>query len=118
MAFGLFWAFTFVSFARPEDIFPVIGNLHLTLLFGIAAALFYVRDLARGTVSFRWSAELILVLALTAWFLIGLPFGYYRHGSIDLLDGCVVSNASFLSSDDPNSDEYLPSVEDNLGRAD
>lgn len=85
LTFGLFWAFTFVSFARPEDVFPVIGNLHLTMLFGIAAAFFYVRDLARGKVSFRWSAELILVLGLTAWFLIGLPFGYYRHGSIDLL---------------------------------
>lgn len=96
LTFGLFWAFTFVSFARPEDVFPVIGNLHLTMLFGIAAAFFYVRDLARGKVSFRWSAELILVLGLTAWFLLGILFAFYRRGSYELLTEVWVRTLLFF----------------------
>ena len=85
LAFGSLLVFTFVAFARPEDVFPVLGSLHLTFLSGIGSAAFCLRDLVRGRARLRWSPELILVLLLTAWFLVGIPFGVYRRGSIDLL---------------------------------
>lgn len=85
LAFGFLLLFTFVAFGRPEDIFPVVGYLHLTLISAIGAALFCVKDLASGRAHFVWSPELILVFLLSAWFLIGMPFGVYRRGSIDLL---------------------------------
>jgi len=60
------WLFTFVVFARPEDIFPPLAPLHLTLVFGVCAGLTYLGALLLGHARLLWSRELQIVLLLTA----------------------------------------------------
>lgn len=85
IAFGLLWLFTFVVFARPQDLFPVVGSLHLTLLSGTCAGLAYLGALVQGRTRLQWSNELTLVLLLTVWFTLGVPFAYWRGGSFVVL---------------------------------
>lgn len=81
------WLFGFVLFCRPEDIFPILGALHLTLVFGLAGGALLLRSAILGRVRIVWSRELKLVLFLTAWFAIGVPFAFYRRGAFELLTG-------------------------------
>jgi len=81
------WLFGFVLFCRPEDIFPILGALHLTLVFGLAGGALLLRSAIFGRVRIVWSRELKLVLLLTAWFAIGVPFAFYRRGAFELLTG-------------------------------
>jgi O-antigen ligase len=84
-AFISIWLFTIAIYARPEDIFPPAGQLHLTFLFGLCAGLAYLFALASGKVRVLWSPELRLVLILTAWYLAGVPFAIWRGGSLQTL---------------------------------
>jgi len=85
IAFGFLWLFTFVLFARPEDIFPAVGLLHLTLVFGACAGIAYIAAVATGRLRFVGSRELTIVLLLTAWFVLGIPFSTYRTGSLEIV---------------------------------
>jgi O-antigen ligase len=87
LTFLLVCLFVFEAFVRLEDIFPFIEALHLVLLLGIAATLGYVSSLATGRLRFQWSVELGLVLLLTAWFTLGIPFAFWKGGSLYLLAG-------------------------------
>jgi len=40
-AFLFLWFFTIAVYARPEDIFPPLGQLHLTFIFGCCAGVAY-----------------------------------------------------------------------------
>src|SRR6267143_3736581 len=75
-AFVFLWFFTLVHFGRPEDIFQI--PFHFQLIFGTAAALAYLAALITDRVRLLWSRELILVLLLTVWFIVGVPFAYWR----------------------------------------
>lgn len=86
-AFLFVWLFGFVLFCRPEDIFPAVGALHLTLVFGLAGGLLLLRSVISRRIRIAWSRELKLVLLLTAWFAIGVPFAFYRRGAFGLLVG-------------------------------
>jgi O-antigen ligase len=77
--------FTVAIYARPEDIFPVVGQIHLTLLLGACAAVSYVAAWFSGSMEFINSRELKLMLLLTVWFAAGVPFSYWRGGSVDVL---------------------------------
>ncbi|OLE87743.1 MAG: hypothetical protein AUG07_00400 [Acidobacteria bacterium 13_1_20CM_2_60_10] len=79
------WLFTFVVFARPEDIFPPLAPLHLTLVFGVCAGLTYLGALLSGHARLLWSRELQIVLLLTAWYIAGVPFALWRRGSVQML---------------------------------
>jgi O-antigen ligase len=70
-------------FGRPEDIFQI--PFHFQLIFGTGAALAYLAALLTGRVRILWSRELILVLLLTGWFILGVPFAYWRSGSFETL---------------------------------
>src|SRR5579864_1032763 len=85
LAFAFVLLFTFAAFGRPEDIVSVLGSLHLTFIFGACAGLAYVRAHLMGRARIRWTRELKLVLALTAWFILGVPFAYWRGGSVHVL---------------------------------
>lgn len=85
LAFGLTLLLTFVVFARPEDIFPAFGALHLTLVLCICAPLACVVSLAIGSVRLQRSRELAIVLLLTVWFSIGVLFAYWHSGSFQVL---------------------------------
>ena len=82
-AFAFLLLFTIADFARPEDIFRV--PFHFQLIFGACAALAYVVALGARRVRLLWSRELILVVLLTIWFTLGVPFAYWRHESFEVL---------------------------------
>lgn len=84
-AFFFLWLFTIAIYARPEDFFPVVGQLHLTLTLGICAAVAYLGALFSGKAPFLWPRELKVVLWLTVWFAIGVPFAYWKGGSFQVL---------------------------------
>jgi O-antigen ligase len=87
LTYLLLWCFVFEAFVRLEDIFPFVESLHLVMICGIGATLTYVAGLITGSARFQWSRELVLVLMLTAWFTLGIPFAYWRGGSLHLLSG-------------------------------
>jgi O-antigen ligase len=78
-------SFTVAVFARPEDIFPFLGPLHLTFTFGLCAGLAYLGTLLLGDAGILWSAELQIVLLLTGWYIAGVPFAIWRGGSFLIL---------------------------------
>jgi len=84
-AFGLAVLLTFLIFARPEDIVPAFGALHLTLVMSISAPLVCIIAIVTGRARLQRSRELILVLLLTAWFTLGVPFAYWHSGSLEFL---------------------------------
>ena len=77
--------FTVAIYARPEDIFPVVGHFHLTLLLGVCAVAAYLGASLTGNAPFLNSRELKLMLWLTVWFIVGVPFSYWRGGSVQVL---------------------------------
>ena len=87
LTFLFVWLFGFVLFCRPEDIYSAVGALHLTLAFGVTAGVLCLRKVILSRSRITMSRELKLVLLLTAWFALGIPFAFYRHASFDLLTG-------------------------------
>lgn len=81
LSFLFICLFIVAIYARPEDVFPSIGSLHLTFLLGVCAGASFLWALLLGDVSLSWSVELRLILLLTAWFAVGMPFAYWRGGS-------------------------------------
>src|SRR5260370_7441957 len=45
LSFYFLWLFTVAIYARPEDIFPFLGSLHLPFVLGVCSGLTYVRPL-------------------------------------------------------------------------
>jgi O-antigen ligase len=82
--FLFLWLFTVVVYARPEDMFPALGELHLTFAFGICSGLAFLVAVMSGGARVFWSRELQLVLLLTAWYIAGLPFAFWRGGSLQV----------------------------------
>jgi O-antigen ligase len=83
--FVFLWLFTFVVFARPEDMFPALEPLHLTLVFGTCALLVWLGALVFGHMRPSWTSELQIVLLLTGWYIAGLPFSFWKSGSLQVL---------------------------------
>ena len=77
--------FTIAIYGRPEDIFPVLAQLHLTFVLGLCAGLAYLGSFLLGNVRLTWTRELQIVLLLTGCFIAGLPFAYWRSGSLQVL---------------------------------
>jgi O-antigen ligase len=94
--FLLVWLFVFEAFVRLEDIFPIIESLRLVLILGIGATVVYTGSVIMGRARFRWSLELGLILSLTAWFILGIPFAYWRGGSFELLTSTWVRTLLFF----------------------
>ena len=83
LAFAFLWTFTFVGFGRPQDLLPALEALHLTLASATLGLVAYLGALFMGRARLLWSTNLLLVLFLTAWFMVGIPFAYYRRGSFE-----------------------------------
>jgi O-antigen ligase len=77
--------FTVAIYARPEDIFPAVAQLHLTFVLGLCAGLAYLGSFLLGNVRLVWTRELQIVLLLTCCFVAGVPFAYWRGGSFQVL---------------------------------
>lgn len=85
LCFLFVWLFLVAIYARPEDIVPKLGELHLTFVLGACAALTYIWSFLTGDVELVWPREFLILLALTAWFIAGVPFAYWRGGSLAVL---------------------------------
>jgi O-antigen ligase len=90
------WLFGFVLFCRPEDIYEPLGALHLTMVFGMLATALCLRGIILGRAKIAWSPQLKIVLLLTAWFAIGVPFAFYRRGAFELLTGTWLRTLLFF----------------------
>jgi O-antigen ligase len=84
-SFFFLLVFTALYLARPEDTIPALTNLHLPEAMAILAILCYLVGWLRGGIRFRWTGELKIMLALTIWFLVGLPFSIWRGGTFGVL---------------------------------
>jgi O-antigen ligase len=84
-AFFFLWLFTIAVYARPEDIFPALGMLHLTFTCGLLAGLAYLVAWVSGKTRPFWTTEMGVVLLLTGWYIAGLPFALWRGGSFQVL---------------------------------
>jgi len=83
-AFLFLWLFTVAIFARPEDIFPLLGQLHLTFIFAGCAGIAFIGALVSGRMRFFWAPELKITLLLTGWYAVGIPFAYWSSGSLQI----------------------------------
>ena len=84
VAYYLLLLFTFILLGRPQDFIAVIRPIPIAMIVGLACFAFYFFGLMTGKVKFRKSKELNLVLALTVWFILGIPFAYWRSNSVDM----------------------------------
>lgn len=84
-SFVFLWLFTVSIYARPEDIFPVLAPLHLTFILGLCSGLTYAAARLSGHIRFLWTREIRIILLLTAWYALGLPFALWRGGSFEVL---------------------------------
>ena len=85
LCFLFLWLFTFMIFARPEDMFPMLEQLHLTLVFGCCALLAWIGGVAFRSIRFSWHTELQIIVFLTGWYIAGLPFSFWKSGSLQVL---------------------------------
>lgn len=76
---------TIAIYGRPEDIFPVVAQFHLTFALGLCAGLAYLASSLTGNAPLVWTRELRIVLLLTGCFIAGVPFAYWRGGSFQVL---------------------------------
>src|SRR6266481_5011283 len=84
-AFLFLWLFTITVYARPEDIVPPLGQLHLTFIFGCCSGVAYLGAVVSRRMRLIWTQELKLTLLLTAWYLVGIPFAFWRSGSFQIV---------------------------------
>jgi O-antigen ligase len=88
LTFFFLLVFVALYLGRPEDLVPTLDQLHLPEVTGIIATVCYIWSRFRdGRARFQWTAELKLMLALTAWFAFGVPFALWRSGSLNALTG-------------------------------
>jgi len=85
LSFFFVWLFTVAIYARPEDIVSSLGQLHLTFSLGFCAGLAYLGSFLLRDVSLLWPKELRIILLLTCWYAAGVPFAYWRGGSLQML---------------------------------
>lgn len=85
--FYLLLGFSFMVLGQPQNVFwklePILSPF--SAIFSRSALLFWAIGLVTGKIKFRKSKELNLVLALTAWFVLGLPFAYWRSHSLEIM---------------------------------
>src|SRR5262249_13723740 len=60
-------------------------QLHLTFVFGCCAGAAFLAALFSRRAHIRWTKELRIVLLLTAWYAVGVPFALWRSGSAQVL---------------------------------
>lgn len=77
--------FVIAIYLRPEDIVPSVAKFHLTLVIGVCVATTFLWSVFNGEVSLSWPRELWVMLLITAWFIAGIPFAFWKGGSFDVL---------------------------------
>src|SRR5712692_2029021 len=85
VVFSLLVIFTFISLGQPQSLMGEAGKLPYAQFVILPAILLHLAAMLSGRVKHRMTFELKLVLALTAWFLLGLPSSIWKGGSMDEL---------------------------------
>ena len=85
ISFGLLLLFTFFLLARPQDFIGVLRPIPIAMIVGVGAMITYAASVFMGRLRFQLPIELQIVFALTIWFILGVPFSYWRGNSVDLL---------------------------------
>ncbi len=81
--FALLWLFTMAVLIRPEDVYRI--PFHFQQIFAIGAAVAFAGALFARRATVAWPPELVLVLLLSGWFALGVPFAYWRTESYTTL---------------------------------
>src|ERR1700687_2130812 len=84
VAFYLLLLFTFIMLGRPQDFIAALRPIPIAMIVGVASSVFYLVGMMVGRAKYHKSKELNLVLALTVWFILGIPFAYWRSNSVDM----------------------------------
>jgi O-Antigen ligase len=82
LAYGALVAFSFLYFARPEDLVHALSFIPIEKILGGVALLALLFGI-RGRASFaKWPREMKLLAAMLAWQIIDIPFAWYIGGAL------------------------------------
>ena len=89
LGYGALVVFSFLYFARPEDLIPGLGKVPVEkILGGIAFIALFFGIRSRSTFK-KWPLELKLLAALLGWQILCIPFASYITGALlVVIDRC------------------------------
>ena len=79
--------FSFLYFARPEDVVPGLGLLPVAKITGGIALLALIFGWGSRAASKKFPIELRLLAALLFWECLAVPFAWYRGGAFNYVTG-------------------------------
>lgn len=82
--FFLLLVFTLILLARPQDFIWQLQFVPIAMIVGVSAIALFGISVIKGDLRLRMPTELKLMFALTIWLALGIPFSYWRTGSIQL----------------------------------
>jgi O-antigen ligase len=85
IVFFLLLVFTVILLARPQDFIWQMWQVPIAMIVGVPAIALFGISLIKGDLRLLMPTELKLMFALTIWLALGIPFSYWRTGSIQLL---------------------------------
>ncbi len=90
LAYGALVLFSFLYFARPEDLIPGLGYIPMEKILGGIAFLGLFSGIKSRASFSKWPRELKLLAAMFAWQVISVPFSYYISGALAMVtEKCV-----------------------------
>ncbi len=97
LVFNLLLLFTFILLARPQDLIEKLQPIPIAQIVGFAAIGLYVVQAFTGKIRWRFTIELKLMLGMTVWFSLGVPFSIWRSNSLNILtDNWLKTSIIFL----------------------
>jgi O-antigen ligase len=83
LAYGALVVFTFLYYARPEDLIPGLQSIPVGKISGGLALLGLIASLAGNKIKTKLPLEMKLLLAMSAQFCLCIPFATWRGGAFD-----------------------------------
>jgi O-antigen ligase len=81
VAYGALIVFSFLYYARPEDVIPGLSHIPWGKISGGIALLALIARLASGKLKTKFPLELKLLLLLFAHLIVSIPFAVWRGGA-------------------------------------
>ena len=83
LAYRALVVFTFLYYARPEDLIPGLQSIPVGKISGGVALVGLIASLARSKIKTKLPLEMKLLLAMFAQMCLSIPFAYWRGGAFD-----------------------------------